>query len=230
MERRKAVIAAATASLTLLAGAAAISLNTGLVGASGDDGVGQVSPVDPATTSEHHLRRRARSRRRDATPSPSRAGDDEPTRTRTTTTRTTTRTTPGGDARRRATSTRAPTMTTDPATVRRPTGEADDRRSASNSCGGGCPPRGAGEGAGAPSPAPHAAGGRDPRRRRQRRRRSPWWRPWPGPTPPAPGEPVRRRPQPVVVVRRPGPADVASDGRRRLSPTTAPPVTTSQAS
>ncbi len=50
MERRKAVIAAATASLTLLAGAAAISLNTSLVGASSDDGVGQVSPVDPATT------------------------------------------------------------------------------------------------------------------------------------------------------------------------------------
>jgi hypothetical protein len=46
MERRKAVLAAATASLTLLAGAAAISL----VGASGDDGVGQISPVDPATT------------------------------------------------------------------------------------------------------------------------------------------------------------------------------------
>lgn len=52
MERRKAVIAAATATLTLLAGAAAISLNTSLVGASGDDGVGQVSPVDPATTPE----------------------------------------------------------------------------------------------------------------------------------------------------------------------------------
>ncbi len=50
MERRKAVLAAATASLTLLAGAAAISLNTSLVGASGDDGVGHVSPVDPATT------------------------------------------------------------------------------------------------------------------------------------------------------------------------------------
>lgn len=50
MERRKAVLAAAAASLTLLAGAAAISLNTSLVGASGDDGVGQVSPVDPATT------------------------------------------------------------------------------------------------------------------------------------------------------------------------------------
>jgi hypothetical protein len=52
MERRKAVIAAATATLTLLAGAAAISLNTSLVGASGDDGVGQVSPVDPATTAD----------------------------------------------------------------------------------------------------------------------------------------------------------------------------------
>ncbi|HET8619212.1 MAG TPA: hypothetical protein VFM27_09650 [Acidimicrobiales bacterium] len=51
MERRKAVIAAATASLTLLAGAAAISLNTGIVGASGDGGVGQISPVDPAVTS-----------------------------------------------------------------------------------------------------------------------------------------------------------------------------------
>jgi hypothetical protein len=50
MERRKAVIAAATVSLTLLAGAASISLNTSLVGASGDDGVGQVSPVDLATT------------------------------------------------------------------------------------------------------------------------------------------------------------------------------------
>lgn len=50
MERRKAVIAAATASLTLLAGAAAIGINTGLVSASGDDGVGQISPVDTATT------------------------------------------------------------------------------------------------------------------------------------------------------------------------------------
>jgi hypothetical protein len=50
MERRRAVIAAATASLTLLAGAAAISLNTGIVGASGDDGPGQVSPVDGAST------------------------------------------------------------------------------------------------------------------------------------------------------------------------------------
>jgi hypothetical protein len=52
MERRRAVIAAATASLTLLAGAAAISLNTGIVRASDDDGVGQISPVDPTTISD----------------------------------------------------------------------------------------------------------------------------------------------------------------------------------
>lgn len=50
MERRKAVIAAATASLTLVAGAVAIGLNTSLVGASGNDGVGEISPVDPATS------------------------------------------------------------------------------------------------------------------------------------------------------------------------------------
>jgi hypothetical protein len=49
MERRRAVIAATTASLTLLAGAAAISLNTGIVGASGDGGVGQISPVVATT-------------------------------------------------------------------------------------------------------------------------------------------------------------------------------------
>jgi hypothetical protein len=46
MKRRNALIAAATAALTLLAGAAAISLNTSLVGATGDDGVGHISPVD----------------------------------------------------------------------------------------------------------------------------------------------------------------------------------------
>ena len=50
MERRKAVIAAATASLTLAAGAVAIGLNTSLVGASANDGVGEISPVDPATS------------------------------------------------------------------------------------------------------------------------------------------------------------------------------------
>ena len=49
MERRRAVIAAATASLTLLAGAAAISLNTGIVDASGNGGAGQISPVVATT-------------------------------------------------------------------------------------------------------------------------------------------------------------------------------------
>jgi hypothetical protein len=46
MERRKAITAAAAASLTLLAGAAGIALNSGIVGATGDDNVGQISPVD----------------------------------------------------------------------------------------------------------------------------------------------------------------------------------------
>ncbi|HEX6425337.1 MAG TPA: hypothetical protein VFZ79_17760 [Acidimicrobiales bacterium] len=45
MERRTAIVAAAATSLTLLAGAAAISLNTQLVDAGGDDGVGRVSPI-----------------------------------------------------------------------------------------------------------------------------------------------------------------------------------------
>lgn len=49
MERRKAVIAAATASLTLLAGAAAVSINSAIVGASGSDHVGQVQQVDATT-------------------------------------------------------------------------------------------------------------------------------------------------------------------------------------
>ena len=46
MERRKAIATAAAASLTLLAGAAGIALNSGIVGATGDDGVGQLSPVN----------------------------------------------------------------------------------------------------------------------------------------------------------------------------------------
>lgn len=50
MERRTAIVAAAATSLTLLAGAAAISLNTQLVDASGDDGVGRISPI--ATSGE----------------------------------------------------------------------------------------------------------------------------------------------------------------------------------
>jgi hypothetical protein len=62
MERRKAITTAAAASLTLLAGAAGIALNSGIV-SGGDDNVGNISPVrtanppltvyieDPATTS-----------------------------------------------------------------------------------------------------------------------------------------------------------------------------------
>jgi hypothetical protein len=46
MERRKAITTAAAASLTLLAGATGIALNSGIVGATGDDNVGQISPVD----------------------------------------------------------------------------------------------------------------------------------------------------------------------------------------
>jgi hypothetical protein len=75
MERRKAVIAAATASLTLLAGAAAISLNTSLVDASGNDGVGQVSPVDPTTPSTIYIDEPAAPQT--SPPSRGRSGDDE---------------------------------------------------------------------------------------------------------------------------------------------------------
>ena len=54
MERRRAIVAAATAALTLAAGAAAISLNSGIVGATSDRGPGHIVPVDdsvgPATT------------------------------------------------------------------------------------------------------------------------------------------------------------------------------------
>lgn len=50
MERRSAIIAAAGASLTLLAGAAAIGINTQLVDASDDDGVGEISPVSATDT------------------------------------------------------------------------------------------------------------------------------------------------------------------------------------
>ena len=46
MERRKAITTAAAASLTLLAGAAGMTLNSGIVGASGDGKVGQLSPVN----------------------------------------------------------------------------------------------------------------------------------------------------------------------------------------
>jgi hypothetical protein len=49
MERRKAITAAAAASLTLLAGAAGIALNSGIVGAGGHGNVGQLSPVGTST-------------------------------------------------------------------------------------------------------------------------------------------------------------------------------------
>ena len=45
MERRKANMTAAAVSLTLLAGAAGIALNSGIVDTSGDDKVGQISPI-----------------------------------------------------------------------------------------------------------------------------------------------------------------------------------------
>jgi hypothetical protein len=48
MERRKAIATAAAASLTLVAGATAITLNSGIVGVRGDDNVGQLSPVTTA--------------------------------------------------------------------------------------------------------------------------------------------------------------------------------------
>ena len=49
MERRKAITAAAAASLTMLAGAAGIALNSGIVAAGADNNVGQLSPVDATT-------------------------------------------------------------------------------------------------------------------------------------------------------------------------------------
>lgn len=45
MERRKAVTVAAAASLTMLAGAAGIALNSGIVGSTGDGNVGNLSPI-----------------------------------------------------------------------------------------------------------------------------------------------------------------------------------------
>jgi hypothetical protein len=50
MELRKANTAAAATSLNLLAGALGIALNSGIVGASGDDHVGRISPVATATS------------------------------------------------------------------------------------------------------------------------------------------------------------------------------------
>ena len=48
MERRKAITVAAAASLTMLAGAAGIALNSGIVGSTGDGNVGNLSPIGTA--------------------------------------------------------------------------------------------------------------------------------------------------------------------------------------
>lgn len=45
MERRKAITTAAAASLTLLAGAAGMTLSSNIVGVGANDDVGQLSPV-----------------------------------------------------------------------------------------------------------------------------------------------------------------------------------------
>jgi len=50
MERRKAITAAAAASLTLLAGAAGIAVNSGIVGAGAQDKVGTLTPVVSTAT------------------------------------------------------------------------------------------------------------------------------------------------------------------------------------
>jgi hypothetical protein len=48
MEPRRALTAAAVVSLTLLAGAAGIALNSGIVRSEPDSNVGQLTPTDPA--------------------------------------------------------------------------------------------------------------------------------------------------------------------------------------
>jgi hypothetical protein len=48
MEPRKAITTAAVVSLTLLAGAAGIALNSGIVSSEPDSHVGQLTPTDPA--------------------------------------------------------------------------------------------------------------------------------------------------------------------------------------
>jgi hypothetical protein len=52
MERRKAVIAAATATLTLLAAAVAISINSAIVDASDHGGAGGIDPMATQVTEE----------------------------------------------------------------------------------------------------------------------------------------------------------------------------------
>jgi hypothetical protein len=49
MERRKAVTVAATAALTLLAGAGGIALSSGILAASHGDGVGTIRPAGSGT-------------------------------------------------------------------------------------------------------------------------------------------------------------------------------------
>lgn len=49
MERRKAITAAAATALTMLAGAAGIALNSGIVGAGADGNVGKLTPVIAST-------------------------------------------------------------------------------------------------------------------------------------------------------------------------------------
>jgi hypothetical protein len=49
MEPRKAITTAAVVSLTLLAGAAGIALNSGIVSSEPDSHVGQLTPTNPAT-------------------------------------------------------------------------------------------------------------------------------------------------------------------------------------
>jgi hypothetical protein len=49
MEPRRAITAAAVVSLTLLAGAAGITLNSGIVRSEPDSHVGQLTPTNPAT-------------------------------------------------------------------------------------------------------------------------------------------------------------------------------------
>lgn len=51
MERRKAVTAAAAASVTFLLGAAGLTANATILGAQKADGVGQISPIPPTVPS-----------------------------------------------------------------------------------------------------------------------------------------------------------------------------------
>ena len=54
MQRRNAITVAATASLTLLAGAGGMMLSSGILGASADGGVGRIDPVPTAPSTLAH--------------------------------------------------------------------------------------------------------------------------------------------------------------------------------